>query len=93
MVFETIFIRLQFLRRNHFEILSIASSNSSNKSQHLIDSLAQQQNRIGKFEKLVQFTQVESRDIFYTVRKLEVSSFKCHKQHSILTSEQRVMII
>ena len=75
MALETKFIRLQFLRRNSFEILSITSSFSGKKLLLITGFLTQPRNRAGDFERLVWFTQVESRDEFYTVRKLEVSSF------------------
>ena len=43
------------------------------------------------FKRLVWTTQVEVEHVFYTVGKLGISSFQCHKRHSILTSRQKVI--
>ena len=49
------------------------------------------QNRTANFADSLRFTQNEPAGDFYTIGKLWMSSFECHKWHSILTFVQRVM--
>ena len=56
-------------------------------------SSVEQSCRATNFDQSLPVTQFELEGAWYTVRKLWMSSFKCHKWHLILTSEQRVMIV
>ena len=79
------FQMLHFIRTSHFQNQFTSSSNSSHKLQLLISIRMEQADRTADFITSLQFTQIELASGFYTVSKLWMSSFKCHKWNLILT--------